>query len=207
MQEPREAQRYPTRFQYSKNAPFYTLSPKFINMLEKSWFSQTFPLAQETNKTEKLKLPILYRVTCSRKKVVGKQESRGWGIAAGAGLALCSPCRLSQDAGCPGLVPPRQHVLAMCSLQHQPWPASRCQLEQSILKNNYSNPLPDCPISGKQISAKEGQSMLCPNTDFFYSKDTQVPLSFPLSPAIPGEKYPAKQKRNEVKYALLLISW
>lgn len=108
-------------------------------MLEKSWFSQTFPLAQETNKTEKLKLPILYRVTCSRKKVVGKQESRGWGIAAGAGLALCSPCRLSQDAGCPGLVPPRQHVLAMCSLQHQPWPASRCQLEQSILKNNYSN--------------------------------------------------------------------
>lgn len=80
MQAPREAQRYPTRFQYSKTAPSYTLSPKFL--LEKSWFSQTFSLAQETNKTE---APNSLQSDLQQKKVVGKQESRGWGIAAGAG--------------------------------------------------------------------------------------------------------------------------
>lgn len=202
MQEPREAQRYPTRFQYSKNAPSYTLSPKFINMLEKSWFSQTFPLAWETNKTE---TPNSLQSDLQQKKSSWEAGEQGlghccWGWTGPVqSLSPLPGCRLSW-AGATQTARPC-YVLT-------PTPTLACKQVPTGTKHPQKQLFqPDCPISGKQISAKEGQSMLCPNTDFFYSKDTQVPLSFPLSPAIPGEKYPAKQKRNEVKYALLLISW
>lgn len=81
---------------------------------------------------------------------------------------------------------------------------------KSISKNKYSIPLLDCPICGKQISALRRPKHAVPKYNFFFfpiQKIHKLPSSFPSSPAIPGETRTAKQRRNEVRYALLLISW